>query len=220
MSLRLGNHVFEMHPSGLLRWPAQKISIVSDLHLEKGSHFARRGYFVPPYDSRETLQRLNQVLTAFSPERLIVLGDTFHDAEGFSRLSAEDTALFLKLTDYKPIWVRGNHDGEYVPPGFEGCDIYEQDGVMFRHEAAPHYAGVEISGHYHPKADVVHKGTRITRRCFVEDGKRVIMPAFGSYAGGLPVTNKAFATLFPDNRRLHLLGSAKIFSIREDQKSA
>lgn len=219
MSLRIGNHEFTMHPSGILYWPAHKLAIVADLHLEKGSHFAKRGFFIPPYDSRETLRKLALALDELSPERLIVLGDTFHDATGFARLAPEDVGAFLKLAVYKPIWVRGNHDGEYVPPGFEGCDVYEVEDVVFRHEALTHSEGIEISGHFHPKADVVHKGARITRRCFIEDGARLILPAFGAYAGGLLVSDKVFATLFPRGYRLHLLGTARVFTLA-DQKTA
>jgi len=218
--MMFAGHAFTCHPSGLLYWPAQKLAVVADLHLEKGSHFAKRGFFVPPYDSRETLGKLNDALNALDAEKLMVLGDTFHDATGFARLTPDDSAAFLKLAAYSPIWVRGNHDGAYVPPGFEGCDERVIENIVFRHEAAAHAQGFEISGHFHPKAEVEHKGGRISRPCFVEDGQRMILPAFGAYTGGLLVSEPAIASLFPNGHSVHMLGAARVFTLPPPLKSA
>ena len=51
---------FRAHMSGALYWPAEKALIVSDLHFEKGSHFAARGQMLPPYDTRETLAQAGE----------------------------------------------------------------------------------------------------------------------------------------------------------------
>ena len=67
--------------SGALIWPKKRTVVVSDLHLAKGTSFASRGIFLPPYDSIETLSVLNRVLTHYSPNRVICLGDSFHDNE-------------------------------------------------------------------------------------------------------------------------------------------
>ncbi len=212
MQLDFGHQHFVMHPAGLLYWPAQGFAIVSDLHLEKGSHLARRGFFVPPYDTHATLTRLLGVLAHMQPQRLLVLGDTFHDAQGFARMNGADMALFETLGRYKPLWVRGNHDGEYVPAGFEGCDTYRAGDIVFRHEAtqAP---DLEISGHYHPKADIRYKGALVSRRCFIEDGRKIIMPAFGAYTGGLSIRDPAIMRFFTQGYRLHLLGEERIYSL-------
>jgi uncharacterized protein len=85
--------------------------------------------------------------------------------------------------------------------------------VIFRHEALEDDKGFEISGHFHPKAEIEYKGARISKRCFVEDGRRMILPAFGSYTGGLSVTDSAIASFFPDGFRIHALGNARVFSI-------
>ncbi|EHK52388.1 metallophosphoesterase, partial [Mesorhizobium alhagi CCNWXJ12-2] len=39
---------------GALYFPDLGLLCVSDLHLEKGSSFARRGMLVPPYDTAAT----------------------------------------------------------------------------------------------------------------------------------------------------------------------
>lgn len=212
MKIALQGQEFVLHHSGLMVWPAQNLAIVSDLHLEKGSHFAQRGYFVPPYDTRETLSRLGGVLSQLKVKRLLVLGDTFHDAKGYARLMPGDRALFEALSVYDPVWIMGNHDGDFVPPGFAGHKDITIGGIAFRHEAGESDI-FEISGHYHPKADITHKGARLSRRAFVSDARRMIMPAFGSYAGGLSVTDPAITGLFPQGYRLHVLGSARVFAL-------
>ena len=49
-------------PSGALYWPEERMLVVADLHLEKGSAFAKRGVLLPPYDTASTLARLAGVL--------------------------------------------------------------------------------------------------------------------------------------------------------------
>lgn len=207
-------HMLSLHPSGALFWPARRMLIAADLHLEKGSHYAARGYFLPPYDTHKTLLRLLDVIREMQAENLLILGDCFHDPAGYERLSAKDRDLFGKLGALKPLWIRGNHDGDFVPPGFASHDAYEMDGLVFRHEAAPGAEG-EISGHFHPKALIAHRGERIARPCFIEDGKRLILPAFGTYTGGLFIDDPAIASLFGDDVRLYLLGRHKIFALHK-----
>ncbi len=184
--------------------------IVSDLHLEKGSHFARRGFFLPPYDSLETLERLHRVMADLKPQQILILGDTFHDADGYNRLPVREMALFARLLDYNPLWITGNHDGAFVPEGFAAHNSLTLEGITFNHEAAEDVP-FEISGHYHPKVDIVHKQARISRPCFIEDGNKMIIPAFGAYTGGLPVTHKAFKHILHEPR-IYALGN-KIYPL-------
>src|SRR5215467_1988926 len=76
--------------SGALFWDEQRLLVVSDLHLEKGSSFAARGVLLPPYDTMATLSRLALVIARHDPRVVIALGDSFHDREAHARLSADD----------------------------------------------------------------------------------------------------------------------------------
>ncbi|WP_319533161.1 hypothetical protein [uncultured Cohaesibacter sp.] len=44
--------------SGALYLPRLHMLFIADLHLEKGSAFAMRGQFLPPYDSHQSLKQL------------------------------------------------------------------------------------------------------------------------------------------------------------------
>jgi DNA ligase-associated metallophosphoesterase len=211
MNLDFYKHQFFLHPSGAMFWPLENLLVVADMHLEKGTHYAKRGYFLPPYDTRKTLARLLDILKFFNPSRIMILGDCFHDAHAYQRLGSEERAMFNSLLDYNPLWVKGNHDGDFVPEGFESHDNVEMHGLRFRHEAVPGDIA-EISGHFHPKIELAHKGGYFSRPCFVEDGKKLFLPAFGAYTGGLSVADPAFRSLLGPDSRVHILGNEKIYT--------
>ena len=202
-------------PSGALWWAERRVLVVADLHLEKGTGFAARGTLLPPYDTRETLTRLEAVMARLSPDIVISLGDSFHDGGAATRLDAGDTALLSLLTaacDWR--WIAGNHDP--APPADWGGRVESEivlGSLVFRHEAIPDRGAGEISGHFHPKATVQTRARRISGRCFVTDGRRLVLPAFGAYTGGLDVTAPAIARLFPQGFDIHLIGRAKVHSL-------
>ena len=203
-----------LDPAGVLAWPAERLLAVADLHLEKGSAFATRGRFVPPYDTRETLERLALALRRWSPRRLVLLGDSFHDRGGSARLPAADVALLHRLlAGIEVIWVLGNHDPE-PPQGLPGLatEAWQLGRLVFRHIAEAGAAAGEVSGHFHPRATMPTRAGGVTRPCFMSDGRRVMLPAFGAYTGGLDLRDPAIAAVFPRGGRAFLLGRERLFS--------
>jgi DNA ligase-associated metallophosphoesterase len=203
-----------LDPIGAVFWPARRVLIVSDLHLEKGSAAATRGHLLPPFDTRATLDKLHRLIRLYQPGQVVALGDSFHDMRGVERMGSADRARLVQMTkETHFIWITGNHDA--APSGLPGESAGEWCAGDFtlRHQADKRPArGVEISGHYHPKASVDTKALRISRPCFVTDSARLILPAFGAYTGGLDVRDPAIAKLFPRGLRVFLLGQAKLFS--------
>ncbi|WEK51791.1 MAG: ligase-associated DNA damage response endonuclease PdeM [Candidatus Kaistia colombiensis] len=196
---------------GALWWPDERTLVVADLHLEKGSAFARRGQMLPPYDTMATLRRLSALLARMAPSRVIALGDSFHDRNGGDRLNEVDRASLRTMTaSAEWIWIAGNHDPE-PPRDLGGWATRELSigPLTFRHEPRLDARPGEIAGHLHPSARVVGRGRSIRRRCFAADGKRLVLPAFGALAGGLNVLDEAFLPLF-DGRAFHawVLGDA------------
>ena len=57
-ALQLGAASFIADTMGALYWPEERLLVVADLHLEKGSAYARRRVFLPPYDTAMTLAAL------------------------------------------------------------------------------------------------------------------------------------------------------------------
>ena len=197
---------------GALFLPQARTLIVSDLHLEKGSAFARRGQLLPPYDSRATLTRLAAQVAAFEPLQIVALGDSFHDREAASRLDPIDAAHVRALTGLCAwIWIRGNHDPE--PPealGGESAETVAIGPLTLRHEPELGPARGEICGHLHPCAVVAGRGRRLRTRCFATDGERLVMPAYGAYTGGLNVRDRAFEPLFPQGATALLAARGRV----------
>lgn len=200
--------------SGALIWPARRLAVVADLHFEKGSAFAARGQFLPPYDTATTLDKLERVIARHRVESVICLGDSFHDSGAAERLDPAQAARLQGLTArLEWTWIAGNHDP--APPADWGGQVAAEvtlGALTFRHEAAPAACGGEVSGHYHPKAAVVVRGKRITAPCFVTDGRRLLLPAFGAFTGGLNVLDPAIAGLFRRGFQATLLGRNGLFA--------
>jgi DNA ligase-associated metallophosphoesterase len=200
--------------SGALFWEEQGLLVFSDLHLEKGSSFARRGVLLPPYDTAATLELLGVLIGRRNPRMVIALGDSFHDSDAHNRLSRADSEAIVAMQARRDwIWISGNHDPAL--PSDIGGIVAEEVAVgpiVFRHE--PTGAPGEIAGHLHPKARVATRGRSMERRCFACDGERAVMPAFGAYTGGLSIRDAAFAKIFQTlGFMAHVLGDNRLHSI-------
>jgi DNA ligase-associated metallophosphoesterase len=202
-------------PGGALVWPEQQLLAVADLHLEKGSSFAQRGVLLPPYDTAATLQRLADLLARYAPRLVVALGDSFHDGRGPSRLAETDRVTLARLQRGRDwLWIAGNHDPD-PPQGVGGRFVPELkvSSITFRHEPTGSLKG-EIAGHLHPVARVSRRGRMVSRRCFASDGLQLVMPAFGAYAGGLNVRDRAFTRVFATlTFTAHMLGARRVYAV-------
>ncbi len=207
--------VLEAQPEGALWWADERMLIVADLHFEKSSSFARRGQLLPPYDTAETLMRLARLIARLDPRTIVALGDSFHDDGGAARLSPRDCAALALLQAGRGwVWIAGNHDPQ--PHGLAGSHVASLaiGPVTFRHEPQPGAAMGEVAGHLHPAAVVAGNGKWVRRRCFAGDGHRLVLPAFGAYAGGLNVLDRAFAGLFAGPTfRAFMLGEDRVYPV-------
>ena len=205
---------------GALYWPDEEPAVVADLHLEKGSSFAARGVLLPPYDTAATLARLARLIERYAPRAVIALGDSFHDGGGPSRMPPGDRAALTALQRGRDwIWITGNHDphpADGIGGGFRAS--LALGPLTFRHEPSPEAGDGEIAGHLHPVARVAQRGRAVSRRCFASDGKRLVMPAFGAYAGGLNVRDRAFTALFGTlGFTAHMLGARRLFAVAAER---
>lgn len=203
-------------PSGALFFPSLSLLAVSDLHLEKASSFARRGMFLPPYDTAATLSRLGEVIKAYQPEIVISLGDSFHDGSGAERLPDPFRHMLMAMIAGRQwFWIAGNHDPD-PPQGLPGhvATTLSVAGLTFQHEPSRSGLTGEIAGHLHPGARLVRSGRSVRRACFASDGDRLIMPAFGSLTGTLNVLDRAYTGLFAPQRLMaYMLGLNRVYPI-------
>ena len=195
--------------------PSYSTLMFADLHLEKGSSYARGRQFLPPYDSADTLRRLAQAIARHKPARVIALGDSFHDREAADRLGAPERDLLAALGRAAHFtWIAGNHDPH--PPAWLNGEVVQElrlGGLVLRHEPQAVPQAGEVAGHLHPCASVAKWGRSVRRRCFASDGLRLILPSFGAYTGGLDVGDAAFAALFAESFHAYMLGTKRVYAM-------
>ena len=197
--------------SGALFWPAQSLLCVSDLHLGKAERIARRGGTqLPPYETRDTLTRLAADLDATDAKHVICLGDSFDDRAAAEALPDDERLWITRLQAGRTwIWIEGNHDpGPLEFGGTHRADM-SVGPLTFRHIASPNAAG-EVSGHYHPKATLHTRGRAVTRPAFLVDSQRLILPAYGTYTGGLRSHDPALACLMAPDALAVLTGQMPV----------
>jgi DNA ligase-associated metallophosphoesterase len=180
-------------PSGALWWPERRLLAVSDLHLGKSERWARRGgTLLPPYETEDTLTRLDAEISALGPATVVCLGDSFDDSEAAGALEERHAIWLARLqAGRRWVWIEGNHDPGPIALGGSHLAELREGPLLFRHVAAPEAEG-EISGHFHPRIRLEGR----SRRCFLVNDRRLILPAYGTYTGGLDARSRELSALF------------------------
>lgn len=214
--MRVAGEACILRCSGAMLVPDHSLLIVADLHLEKGSAFAMRGQMLPPYDTAATLIRLEEEIDALNPACVVLLGDSFHDRKAVLRLSSSDRERLDRMALGRDwIWLEGNHDREALGVqdlGLPGrvVDQMKVASLTLVHEPEPGDQPGEVAGHLHPSAHVSAYGRGVRRPCFITDGRRIVLPAFGAFTGGLNVKDPAFAGLFFEPPLAAALGKGRV----------
>ena len=219
LKVRVNGEACLLRCSGALWVEAGRTLIASDLHLEKGSAFAVRGQMLPPYDSPATIAKLEAEIEALDPARVVLLGDSFHDSRAIDRLAGADRTRLDRLADGRDwVWLEGNHDLKALAGALDVLTgrvvtTLEVGALRLIHEPQPGEQVGEVAGHLHPAARVSAYGRGVRRPCFVTDGRRLLMPAFGAFTGGLDVREPAVAELFEAPPMLAALGRDQVHAL-------
>lgn len=189
--------------SGGLYWPGKSLLAVSDLHLGKSERLARRGgALLPPYETQATLDKLDRDLDATGAETVICLGDSFDDTAAAESLDESARLWLIRLMAGRSwTWITGNHDPGPIDIGGSHRDEVKLHPFTFRHIADPDERA-EISGHYHPKARLAGK----SKPCFLADAARMILPAYGTYTGGMRAQDPVLTRLMAKDALAILTG--------------
>ena len=207
-------HQLTLNGDGTIYWADEKLLIVSDLHLEKGAALST-GAPLPQFDTKDTLDRLHACLARHDVSQLICLGDSFHTTERAFRLPMAFGQMIQQIADdHEIIWITGNHDSQLPDrlPGQIKAQITHH-GITFCHDATPQTTVPTISGHFHPKARVKLRARHLSARCFVQNDYHIIMPAFGSYTGGLNICDAAFSAFLRPRTIIHLTHDNATYSM-------
>ena len=203
--------------------PTSRSLLVADLHFEKGSYLREIGRSVlPAFDTQDTIARLYDIVRDYKPARIIALGDSFHDINADERLAPQAASKLnaLSSSDCELIWILGNHDPD-IPSVVCGRreDHIETDGFLLTHHPHDPDDGVNICGHYHPKAKISSPAGSVTAPCFAISEDRIVMPSFGTFTGGLYVTDPDFTKVMPSLQAISLTYANRIFAIKSSENS-
>ena len=188
--VEIAGEILEFHPWGTAYWEAEKILLISDLHLGKVMHFRKFGAAVPRMALLENFRRLEKLEAAFRPETICFLGDLFHSHKNreweLFRAWAEASKADLVL-------VEGNHDILspllYEELGMGVKSIWEIGPFALTHHPTESGDGFNIAGHIHPAVRLGGKGRqRLRLPCFFLRPRQLILPAFGAFTGMHAVT--------------------------------
>lgn len=219
LAMRLNGTRAVLRASAAMWLPRTRTLCAGDLHFEKGSSYAARGQMLPPYDTHETLSRLEAEAEALDPATIVLLGDSFHDGGGEARMDPEAAARIVRLAYGRTlVWIVGNHDedGPRNLPG-EVVDDYAVETLTLTHEPLPGHKPGEVAGHLHPCARVSAFGRAVRSRCFATDGERMVLPAFGAFTGGLTLRDRAFSGLFTRPPTAGVIGKNRVHCVDWEQ---
>ena len=211
--IKFNDQILLLEKSGAIIWPEKSTAIISDLHLEKSSFFAKNGIFIPPYDSFETLTKLKEMLKNYKVKKLILLGDVFHDSKAYERLEKSSKKIFESLIkSYEIIFIFGNHDKFIKIPNLKFFNTFSEQNINFSHEPQINKKSL-ICGHLHPKIILKINGKKISKKCFVYSRNIIFLPAYGKFTGGLDVRNKEFSKYLDSNTIFFPLHNNKIYKL-------
>jgi uncharacterized protein len=220
VTVELAGLAMVLDAAGIAYAPDEAVLLVADLHFEKASSLARRGVYLPPYDTADTLRVLGTLVSHYQPKRVICLGDSFHDASGHERLNASTVEALTQLAAGRDwIWILGNHDPEikHTLPG-TNCAELNMRGVTLRHEPQFQAGTFEIAGHLHPCARIEQRGRSLRRRCFAVNENHMVLPAFGALTGSLNVLDKAYQNMMRGDRaNAVMLGQTGAYAIKANR---
>ena len=208
-------HNFSIFPNGELYWQDKKTLIISDLHFEKGSFFSDSSQFIPPFDTIETLSQLTKFIDHHPVETIIFLGDLIHDTFALQRMAKESKELFLELVKTINCTLTvGNHDRSKFLRDI-GLNLTEKiiiDGICFSHHPSIDEK-FSVFGHYHPKIRLKINSRAIWTPCFVLDKKKLLMPSYGYFTGGLSVRNLEIKKFFDTQYDIYPITKEKVYKL-------
>ncbi|MEP7263741.1 MAG: ligase-associated DNA damage response endonuclease PdeM [Bacteroidota bacterium] len=212
MEIEIFSNHFLLLSQKAMYWEEKKTLLIADLHLGKITHFRKEGIALPSSAYENNFKRLDEIINSFLVERIILLGDLFHNRHN------EEWDLFSawrkKYDIIEIILVLGNHD--ILPTHlFESSKIsyynkeYIEGNFTFSHHPQKiiQQNTFTFCGHIHPVYCLKYTGKQSLRLpCFVLDPFQAILPGFGVFTGGFEM--KAL-----DNRKFFVIAEQKVFEV-------
>lgn len=192
--------------------PDSNLLIIADLHLGKTTHFRKNGIPIPSLSKNKDLEKLDELLKQTPACNVVFLGDLFHSEHNSEWAQMEKILIMNPLHTYH--LVEGNHDilhrYEYENAGIQWHESHLIVGdLLLSHEPMMEIENrfLNICGHIHPGYLLSGRArTHLRLPCFYNDGKHLLMPAFGELTGLKLMPPPQKGKVFP-------IGDGKIFEL-------
>jgi DNA ligase-associated metallophosphoesterase len=190
LTVNLDGHPLLLSPHRAAFDPALRMLLVADAHFGKDAVFRSHGIPVPAGSTSEDLARLDALIAAHDPQRLVFLGDVLHGAP--SHAAEVMDALHTWRARHRAMRmtiVEGNHDRHAgLPPASLDYDVVDEPWRVgpwalchYPQTVAGAYA---LAGHEHPVYRLVTRIESVRLPCFRFGHGSGVLPAFGSFTGG------------------------------------
>lgn len=172
-----------------LYWPGGGVLALADVHLGKGALLRSRDAAAPGGYTAADIEEIADLLDDYRPQRLIICGDLMHPP-------ARDDAAWLdalrglrqRHADTRFEIARGNPEAGAKPAA--GLDIHvaarvEVPPFVFLPEPETPVEGYGIAGHWQPVTVLRGMGEALRQPVFWMRAGFAVLPAFGSFSGGM-----------------------------------
>lgn len=180
-------------------WEAKSMLILSDMHIGKSAHFRKNGIAIPNSVLKNDLNKLDQMISYFGAEQLLINGDILHAGDN------TDVDFFCEWKKGIPAdfhLIKGNHDRISKELEVKLCLTSIQEELKagpfcFVHEFDSQCTDFQITGHIHPGIEIRNKIKNIRLPCFAVTEKQILLPAFSEFTGLDTRNLPSRATFFP-----------------------
>ncbi len=217
---------FYAHPTGALIWPAEETLVVADTYLRSG--YVLNALMAGANKSFATsiIKSIEGLISTHSIKQVIALGRVFRRLDDTYHLDTEDlTRLYAIQKKVDWIWVAGPM-ARQLPNLVGGIRAAHYSHADIHFCANPKRSDTtnEISAGMYPMArtepikfnpitneELEGEGTK---PCFVSNGKRLLMPAFGGKLGAKNILGDEFLPLFGyDDLLIQVVDSYKTYPV-------
>ena len=206
----------------------ENILIINDLHLGYEEVLHKKGILVPRIQTKEVLQKLEEIFKKVQPQKIIINGDLKHE---FGIVLSQEWKEILSLLDFlikkkiEIIIIKGNHD-PIIKPIAEKREIkvvneYKIKDILIVHgdELVETKAKRIIIGHEHP-AITIREGSKWEKyKCFLKgrwkNKELLVLPSFNPLLEGTDVLKEQLLSPFLDDLKkfeIFIVNKGEVFN--------
>ena len=211
MEIEIMDQIFRLLPQKAILWIDAKTLLIGDLHLGKVTHFRKEGIAIPATAHANNIKRLDELVIQNDVERIILLGDLFHN-----KFNDEWKTFAAWRNNYQSIDIQivlGNHD--ILPHHLfhessigVNNDLKENSFLFTHHPKTNSEEGTYVfSGHIHPVYCLRSPAKQSLKfPCFIFDKWQAILPSFGVFTGGYEMKKQS-------HRKIYVIADNKVIIV-------